>query len=56
MGTYGEWKDHDDWSCVKCDSTKIKYRLWESSDGGHEDIQYKCLSCNHHWWVEGCDA
>lgn len=40
----------------KCGSKKIKYRIHESSDGGHEDINYKCLECNHSWWVDGIDS
>ncbi len=40
----------------KCGSKKIKYRLWESIDGGHEDKKYKCDDCELEWWVEGADA
>ena len=56
-----DWKpvkdDRPDGSfkCSKCESNNIWYIEWESSDGAHDDIYYKCRKCNHDWWVEGSD-
>jgi hypothetical protein len=41
--------------CRKCDSTNVVYRIWESSDGAYEDINYHCLDCGYGWWVDGSD-
>lgn len=40
----------------RCGSDEIWYRKWESSDGAHDDIQYRCRSCGLGWWVEGPDS
>lgn len=55
-----DWKptkeENPDFKCRKCGSNNIWYRRWESSCGGFDDIEYKCRSCERHWWVEGPDA
>jgi len=54
-----EWKptkpEDSDFKCQKCQSDDIWYSVWESSDGGHTDINYHCKGCNRRWWVEGSD-
>lgn len=42
--------------CRKCESEKVSYRVWESSDGAYEDYNYKCRDCGHSWWVDGIDS
>jgi predicted SprT family Zn-dependent metalloprotease len=55
-----DWKrvrDEDPaFRCAYCGEGDVKYREWESDDGGHEDFLYSCDACNHTWWVEGADA
>ena len=41
--------------CPKCPSKVVSKRDWESSDGAHDDTQYRCDACEHKWWVEGPD-
>lgn len=57
-GDFGVWKPivMADFKCRKCSGHNINYRSWDSSCGGYEDQQFKCLDCNHTWWVEGPDA
>jgi transposase-like protein len=54
-----DWKpvklERPDRLCKECNSDNVWYRLWESSDGGHEDVHYHCRGCNRNWWVEGTD-
>jgi PHP family Zn ribbon phosphoesterase len=33
----------------------VKVRVWESSDGGYEDYQYRC-EAGHTWWIDGIDS
>lgn len=42
--------------CIRCRSTKVVYRSWESSDQAYDDTKYRCLDCNHTWWVESIDS
>lgn len=42
--------------CRKCASLHVEYREWTSSDEAHEDLQFRCKTCGHHWWVEGSDS
>lgn len=42
--------------CRQCQSDDVWYRVWESSCGGFEDLQYECRSCKRKWWVESADA
>lgn len=58
MGEYGEWKNETNEAvkCPKCGCGSIMWREWESSDGGHEDYQFRCTYCQHTWWVDGPDA
>lgn len=52
-----EWKPALGEKCYGCgDPDHIDYRIWESSDGGFEDTQYKCVTCGLTWWVDGPDA
>lgn len=55
--SYTEWTSvpHTYQFYCQCGSAKVKYRLWESSDGAHEDYNYHCDNCNRNWWVEGSD-
>lgn len=48
--------ENPNFKCRKCGSDDVWYRKWEASDGGHEDILYKCLGCSRTWWFEGSDA
>ena len=54
-----EWKatihENPKFICPSCKSNQIIYRIVESFDGGHEDINYLCKSCRKDWWVEGSD-
>lgn len=55
-----DWKDVKEevegWACRVCKHVDVvEYRKWESSDGGREDLEYHCKSCNRQWWVEGTD-
>lgn len=54
-GVFDEWKPSDR-PCPKCKSLTIQYRIWESSCGGYEDLNFKCSNCYHSWWVDGCDS
>lgn len=40
----------------RCGSKNIMFRLWESSCGGYDDVNYKCLDCERVWWVESSDS
>lgn len=42
--------------CPKCTEADIEFREWESSDGAHDDVHYRCSCCGYEWWVEGVDA
>lgn len=42
--------------CRKCQAENVKYRVWESSDGGHEDYNFRCFTCGHQWWIDGIDS
>lgn len=53
-GEFDSWKTAER-KCVKCGGA-VRYRIWESNCGGHEDCQYKCESCDHTWWVDGADS
>jgi DNA-directed RNA polymerase subunit M/transcription elongation factor TFIIS len=53
-GTFGEWKDSKE-PCPKCGEHSVKYRIWESSCGGYEDLNFQC-TCGHRWWVDGIDS
>lgn len=59
MGYTTDWKptkdENPEFVCQECGSDDVRYRVWESSDGGHEDIRYQCV-CGRAWWVEGPDA
>ena len=48
------WR-RSDTPCPKCGGV-VKYRIWESSCGGWEDVNLRCSSCNYEWWVDGCDS
>ena len=53
----GDWKAcHKDWRCYKCKSQNGQYRIHESSCGGWEDSEIKCLDCKHTYWVDGIDS
>lgn len=53
-----DWTKVDDqMPCRHCGTVgRIERRLWESDDGGHEDVKYRCLACERTWWVDGPDA
>lgn len=53
-GEFNEWHDSDR-PHGNCGGA-VKWRSWESSDGGHEDYQYRCEKCGAKWWVDGCDS
>ena len=54
MECQDEWKA-DEYPCPKCKGI-IHWMIWESSDGGHEDVHYHCRSCGYDRWVDGCDS
>jgi len=41
--------------CPKCQG-ELVYDVWESSDGGHEDLQFHCKTCGHSFWIDGIDS
>jgi len=47
--------ENPDFKCHKCNSNNMEYRMWDSYDEAHTDIQYSCLECKVEWWVEGSD-
>ena len=49
------WKMSKGMVCRKCGKKGVEYRVWTSSDGGWEDINYRCLHCDYAWWVDGSD-
>ncbi len=55
--TAGEFQDEKVASCTcpKCQG-EVRYKVWESSCGGYEDIKYRCTKCGHTWWVDGPDS
>lgn len=59
-GEFSEWQHavthKGPWTCIRCGAATIYFRVWESHDGGHQDIQYHCRSCGRRWWVEGDDG
>lgn len=58
MSELNGWKsvsaENSDFTCKKCGSHNLKYRIVEDSDC-HEDINYWCPDCKYEWWVEGPD-
>ncbi len=46
------------YDCRRCGQKTAQCRLWESSDGAHEDYNYQCTNpeCLAEWWVEGIDS
>jgi hypothetical protein len=43
--------------CNKCGCKgAVVYRVHEASDGGHEDFEYRCQSCNYTFWIDGIDS
>ena len=50
------WQQSDSDICPQCASQLIEFRIVESSDGGHEDVNLRCLKCKHSWWVDGVDS
>lgn len=42
--------------CHECGKEELSYRVWEASDGGHEDYEYTCCACGYSWWVDGIDS
>lgn len=59
MGYVTDWKptkaENPNFKCCQCASDEIEYREWESSDGAHDDLHYRCNGCGRQWWVEGAD-
>ena len=53
-GTFTPW-EAEATPCRECGG-HVEYRLWESSDGGWEDFQFRCLDCGRVWWVDGIDS
>lgn len=54
-GTFKEWKPSERhcWR-PECEAP-VQARIWESSDGGYEDYQYRCEK-GHVSWVDGIDS
>ena len=42
--------------CGKCNGPRIVFRTHESSCGGYNDDELKCLDCGYLWWIDGVDA
>lgn len=60
-GTFrDDWKptraDNPAFTCRQCGSGDVWYKVWDSADGGYEDIKYECRGCKRTWWVESSDA
>jgi hypothetical protein len=55
-GTFKEKSFPSKNPCQKCSSTKVRYEVWESSDGAYEDYKYICPDCNYEWWIDGIDS
>lgn len=55
VGVFDEWKATDR-LCRECGSKTVRYRIWESSCGGYEDLNFECNTCGKIWWVDGCDS
>jgi DNA-directed RNA polymerase subunit M/transcription elongation factor TFIIS len=60
-GTFrSDWKptraENPRFKCRKCGSDDVWYRVWDSDDGGFEDVEYECRGCGRKWWFEGSDA
>lgn len=57
-GTFGLWIPCGERPCPQCHARLVRVRVWESTDGAHEDQQFKCfaLTCSHTWWVDGDDG
>ena len=56
MGYITEWERCYDVECSRCESNNVEFIIWESFDGGNEDVKYKCNNCEKSWWVEGSDS
>ena len=54
MGFITDWAPDDD-TCRHCGEKTVRWKRWESSDGGHDDICYDCTACKQVWWVDGPD-
>lgn len=55
-GAFGAYRPAEAAMCHKCKSNDVEFRLWESSCGGYEDLNYHCKSCDAQWWVDGIDS
>jgi hypothetical protein len=54
---YSDWQKCSDITCRGCRQIgAVKYRVYTSSDEGHEDYQYHCDNCGHEWWIDGIDS
>lgn len=43
--------------CPKCKRNGVmRWKIWESSCGGYEDVKYTCGACGHYWWIDGADS
>ena len=51
-----DWKPATRVTCRGCGGKNVRYRTHESSDGGYEDDEFKCLDCRKTWWVDGIDS
>lgn len=54
QGDFRDWKPASR-KCDKCQGD-VQYRTWESHCGGYEDLNFRCTSCRHEWWVDGIDS
>ena len=50
-----DWVLTDECRCPICFG-KVETIMWESDDGAHEDAKYRCLDCQHVWWIDGPDV
>lgn len=59
MGYTTDWKptkaENPSFVCRECKSDEVEYREWESGDGAHDDLHYRCKACGRDWWIEGAD-
>jgi transposase-like protein len=55
-GTFEKDSHPADSPCRKCSSTKVRYKVWESSCGSYEDYKFTCPDCNYEWWIDGIDS
>ncbi|KKM92532.1 hypothetical protein LCGC14_1217610 [marine sediment metagenome] len=56
-GKFGDWVYCEKCrKCPKCSNKNLVHRIWDPHCGGYTDWQYKCIECEHVWWIDGPDS